>query len=369
MTATHLSGSVRREASLWCLVVLSIAACGGQDDGAQPPYVVRAPYASVVFPPTETSDVILLDDGTACVIDTYWTRIECRGPSGAAFRFGSEGEGPGEFQYPNDIVRGPDGTIGVLDGRLLRMSLFSRSGEFLASVPGIPQSFRTLNPSVAGGLIGAFNRPRTTVEVDVATGRILWERQFPVEDDVTACSTPRYGTSRRQLAGGYSDRAGGLVFVTCYGEFLVRYADRTAPEPSDIVRSTYVERYATEEDVAAELRELDRTGPGGFRLSVSAEDIRAEPRVWYGARLVDDRSRFWAVSHWNWSDQVFYDESYIDMYRLTDDGLTFGVTLQVADKAVALDVLGDRMAVFVMRDTGGVVPEYRVDWYDVSDYE
>jgi len=353
----------------WSFVVLSVGACGGQDDGSRPPYVARTPYASTVFPPTESSDVILLDDGTACVIDTYWTRIECREPSGAAFRFGREGEGPGEFQRPNDIVRGPDGTIGVLDGRLMRMSLFSRTGEFLTSVPGIPQGFRTRNPSLAGGLTGAVIRRRMTVELDVATGRILWERQFPVEDDVTACSTPRYGTSRHQLAGGYNDRTGGLVFVTCYGEFLVRYADRAAPGPSDIVRSTYVERYATEEDVAAELRVLDAGRAGGFRPNVSAEDIRAEPRVWYGARLVDDRSRFWAVSHWNWSDQVFYEESYIDMYRLTDGGLTFGVTLQVADKVLALDVLGDRMAVFVVRDTGGVVPEYRVDWYDVSEYE
>ena len=354
---------------LWFFIILSVAACGGQDDGLQPPFVERAPYASVVFPPTETSDVILLDGGTACVIDTYWTRIECREPSGAAFRFGREGEGPGEFRYPNDIVRGPNGTIGVLDSRLLRMSFFSRKGEFLSSVPGIPQGFRTRNPSVAGGLIGAVIRRRMTVEIDPATGRILWEREFPVEDDVTACSTPRYGTARHQLAGGYNDRTGGLIFVTCYGEFLVRYADRTAPGPSGIVRSTYVERYATEEDVAAELNVLDARRAGGFRPNVSAEDIRAEPRVSYGARMVDDRSRFWAVSHWNWSDEVFYDESYIDMHRLTDDGLTFGVTLQVADKALALDVLGDTLAVFVMRDTGGVVPEYRVDWYDVSEYK
>ena len=357
------------EVRFWSFVILSVAACGGQDDGSRPPYVARAPYASVVFPPTETSDVILLDDGTACVIDTYWTRIECREPSGAAFRFGREGEGPGEFRRPNDIIRGPDGTIGVLDGRLLRMSFFSRRGEFLTSVPGIPQGFRTRNPSVAGGLTGAAAGGRMTVELDVATGRTLWERQFPVEDDVTACSTPRYGTSRRRLIGGYNDRIGGLIFVTCYGEFLVRYADRTAPEPSGIVRSTYVERYATEEDVAAELGVLDARRSGGFRPNVNAEDIRAEPRVWYGARLVDDRSRFWAVSHWNWADEILYDESYIDMYRLTDDGLTFGVTLQVADKALALDVLGDRLAVFVMRDTGGVVPEYRVDWYNVSEYE
>jgi len=214
----------------------------------------------------------------------------------------SEGEGPGEFRRPNDIVRGPDGTIGVLDGRLLRMSLFSRRGE-------------------------------------------------------------------HQLAGGYNDRAGGLIFVTCYGEFLVRYADRTAPQPSGIVRSTYVGRYATEEDVAAELGVLDARRSGGFCPNVSAEDIRAEPSVWYGGRLVDDRSRFWAVSHWNWSDEVLYDESYIDMYRLTDDGLTFGVTLQIADKTFALDVLGDTLTVFVMRDNRRRRTGVRVDWYDVSEYK
>lgn len=123
----------------WFFVVLSVAACGGQNDGSRPPYVARAPYASVVFPPTESGEVILLDDGTACVIDTYWTRIECRESSGAAFRFGGDGEGPGEFRYPNDIVRGPDGTIGVLDSRLSRMSFFDRKGEFLTSVPCMPR--------------------------------------------------------------------------------------------------------------------------------------------------------------------------------------------------------------------------------------
>ncbi|WP_419941003.1 hypothetical protein [Candidatus Palauibacter sp.] len=168
---------------------------------------------------------------------------------------------------------------------------------------------------------------------------------------------------------GYDDGTGGLIFVTCYGEFLVRYSDRDAVGPSAVVRSTYVERYATEEDVESELRVLDAGRAGGFRPNVSADDIRSEPRVWYGDRMVDDRRRFWAVSHWNWSDHVFYDESYIDMYRMTDTGLELGVTLQVGDKVLALDVLGDTLIVFVVRDTGGAVPEYRVDWYDVSEYE
>ncbi len=44
----------------------------------------------------------------------------------------------------------------------------------------------------------------------------------------------------------------------------------------------------------------------------------------------------------------------------------YALTLQVANKVVGMDVLGDTLAVLVERDAGGVVPERRVDWYDVA---
>ena len=58
--------------------------------------------------------------------------------------------------------------------------------------------------------------------------------------------------------------------------------------------------------------------------------------------------------------------SHIDMFRLTDDGPEYALTLQVVDKVVGMDVLGDTLAVLVVRDAGGVVEERRVDWYDIS---
>ncbi|MXX69779.1 MAG: hypothetical protein F4Y74_12585 [Gemmatimonadales bacterium] len=58
--------------------------------------------------------------------------------------------------------------------------------------------------------------------------------------------------------------------------------------------------------------------------------------------------------------------SYIDMFRLTDEGPEYALTLQVADKVLGMVVLGDTLAVLVVRDAGGVVPERRVDWYDVE---
>lgn len=58
--------------------------------------------------------------------------------------------------------------------------------------------------------------------------------------------------------------------------------------------------------------------------------------------------------------------SHIDLFRLTDRGPEYALTLQVADKVVGMDVLGDTLAVLVVRDAGGVIPERRVDWYDIS---
>ncbi len=206
------------------------------------------------------------------------------------------------------------------------------------------------------------DQPVVQAEVDVATGRVEWERAFPHEGDVVKCSTPLWRTTR--LASGYGDGRDGFLFVTCHGEFLVWYADRDADEPTAIVQSpTYVERYPTEEDVASQVRMLQSAR---WRPAVNEEEIRSRPKLWYGSRVLDDRRRFWAVSHRNVWSAVIPSLSYIDMFRLTDDGPEYALTLQVADKVMGMDVLGDTLAVLVVRDAGGVVEERRVDWYDIS---
>lgn len=358
--------------------VTLFAACGEQtESGSQP--LQLDPYASVIAPPSLIDEIVLLEGERACVIDTYWYRVVCTDPGGDSFRFGREGEGPGEFTDPTEVLRGPAGMIGVVDPRSNRLSMFLRSGEFVASTPGlqgIPGILTSSGPSATGGTMATsfrkFGPDRRSgsstaqAEIDTATGRVVWERTFPDEADVVNCSTPRPGSPRRQMGTGYDDGDGGLVFVTCYGEFLVWYADRDADEPGAIVRTTYVERYPTDEDVASELRFLNSIPSGGFRPDVDEEDIRARPKAWYGARVVDDECRFWAVSHWNSSD-VTPSLSYIDMFRLTDTGPGYALTLQVADKVVGMDVLGNALAVLVERETGGVVRERRVDWYDVTD--
>ena len=201
---------------------------------------------------------------------------------------------------------------------------------------------------------------RRNLEIELATGHVLWERSFPLERDVVDCSSP--GRTDWQLGGGHTGPGSSHLFVTCYGEHLVWYADREDAEPAAIVRTTYVERYPTDREVAAEMRLL-QSAPWRVR----EDEVRARPMQWYGARVLDDRQRFWAVSH---SPSPFSEliprTSYIDLFYLTGGGPQYELTLEVRDDVLGMDVLGDTLAVLVQRDIGSVLPERRVDWYDVA---
>ena len=349
------------------ITALLAAACGGPADVALQPIELEA-FASAPSLLSIRNELTLLPTGAACVIDSYWNRVSCVDPGGESVEFGAEGEGPGEFMFPSHLLRGASGTVGVFDSRLNRLSTFSASGEFLASTEGLPRGFYIQSRQVTDGTVSGWYRrpdssgepPLVQAEIDVETGRVEWERAFPYEGDVVSCSTPLWRITR--LASGYGDGSGGSLVVTCYGEFLVWYADRDADEPTAIVQSpTYVERYPTEEDVASTLQTL-----GSAPRAPSEEEIRSRPKGWYGPKVLDERRRFWAVSHWNAGSAVIPSLSYIDMFRLTGDGPEYSLKLQVADKVMGMDVLGDTLAVLVVRDAGGVVEERRVAWYDIS---
>ena len=355
-----------RQAAL--VTTLLAAACGGPADVVFQPIKIDA-LAAAPSPLSTTNEITLLAVGAACVIDSYEHRVSCIDPGGESVEFGAEGEGPGEFKFPSHLLRSASGTVGVLDTHLNRLSTFSASGQFLASTGELPRGFFLRSREVTGGTVSGWyrkpdsngDRPAVQAEIDVTTGRVQWERAFPHEADLASCSTPLWRITRLLL--GYGDGNGGLLFLACHGEFLVWYANRDAEDPTSVVRSpTYVERYPTEEEVASQVRTLQSAR---WRPAVNEGEIRSRPKLWYGPKVLDDRRRFWAVSHWDaWDDVVAI--SYIDMFHLRDDGPEYALTLQVADKVLGMDVLGDTLAVLVVRNAGGVVPERRVDWYDIS---
>lgn len=348
-------------------IALLTTACGGQEDPAGPLYVaIGPPVASVEAPESQSGSLVLLDDGTACVTETYWYRIVCKDPGGESLMFGAQGEGPGEFLDAYRVLRGPHGMIAVMDSDLGRLSMFTEAGEFVSAVssfPNFPSVFFTGRRKAVEETIVGYTFDLTMeskdVEIELATGRVLWERSFPLEEDVVDCSTR--GPGDGQLRGGYAGSGSSLLFVTCYGEYLVWYADRDDPEPAGIVRTTYVERYPTDREVAAEMQVL-QSAP----WYVSEDEIRSRPKAWYGPRVVDDRQRFWAVWYSEPSSEVPTPMSYIDLFHLTNHGPLYELTLELQDNVLGMDVLGDMLAVLVERDVGGLLPERRVEWYDVS---
>lgn len=351
------------------IALLTTAACGGQGDFS-PLYVAIEPVASVEAPASDSYALVLLEDGTACVAETYWYRIVCNDPGGESLMFGAKGEGPGEFLFPHPVLRAPDGMIGVMDSDLGRLSLFTETGEFVSatsSFPSTPSTFfigpqKVVGETLVGMSRDFFSAIRRDLEIELATGHVLWERSFPLERDVVDCASP--GRTDWQLGGGHTGPGSSHLFVACYGEYLVWYAHRDDAETAAIVRTTYVERYPSDSEVASEMRQL-QSAP----WRVSEDEIRARPLAWYGARVLDDRQRFWAVSR---AESQFIElipgTSYIDLFCLTNDP-QYALTLEVKDDVLGMDVLGDTLVVLVQRDIGGVLPEHRMDWYDVSTVE
>ena len=97
-------------------------------------------------------------DGSAFVFDRQDATIRVYDADGTLqTKFGGPGEGPGEFRMPAALGFRAD-TLWVADIRLRRISLFSRTGEFVRSMnmPSVPFTFTR---EVQGQLIAAGLRP------------------------------------------------------------------------------------------------------------------------------------------------------------------------------------------------------------------
>lgn len=112
--------------------------------------------------------------------------------------FGGEGEGPGEFRQPTDLVTGTDGAMYVWDGMLARLTRFTGAGENLSQVTilGAPR------PATRIAVVG--NRvwfPRLVMKsgyavraFDLRTGRIVDSLAPLTEEEVGLSSYGAQGS-------------------------------------------------------------------------------------------------------------------------------------------------------------------------------
>lgn len=173
------------------------------------------------------------DENTVCTTESYEYRVYCTDVNGSEVGyFGRQGEGPGEFNdHLPDLLRGPGGTIGVIDSDLNRMSVFEMAtGAFVSQVrlPGV--YFQRAASSLSSTLIGsswlmqrdsagAMRSHTRFAEVDVASGEVVWDRVYDSRFRTDAgCEDSGV---LQGLHSGTSSSRGNVVFPLCRGQLLL----------------------------------------------------------------------------------------------------------------------------------------------------
>ena len=115
----------------------------------------KMPESSVGKP----EGIRILQDGRVVIADTHYHRVVFFDQQGTLLSmFGSEGENPGQFTYPVDIMQDPQGFIYVAEyGGKDRIQKFTPDGKFVLEFGGL------------GTDVGQFQRPSGMVWID---GRI-----------------------------------------------------------------------------------------------------------------------------------------------------------------------------------------------------
>lgn len=318
----------------------------------------RAPYSG-------NNRIAVTSEGVACVIDSYQIRVFCVDRRGVRTGyFGREGNGPGEFAGPSWIARGPSGAVAVGDMERGRMLLFQTTGVFLSETR-VPQIFVPSGP-VGSSLLGMGRRSGRMehIEIDVASGDIKWNREYPDSEELTdpACDADAAG----RLRFGHPAPDRGMMLLACRGQFLVWFADRDDDAPAEWSNvPTYQETFPSQTEVDRYVRGATRLGGGITPPDSYVEEFRNRSRNWHVPPIrLDARGRAWIATRRE--DETF---SYIDVHRRTE----YLGTVRVRDSLIQIDIAGSIMVVLVDRplsrsDPNGI-PQRGIDWYDISGVE
>ena len=360
-------------------VVVGLACCDAPADAGAPDAERFEPslIGSAHVPYSRTETVALLDEHTACTIDTYETKIDCVDSSGATVgRFGNKGEGPGEFLSPARVIRGPDGLIGFSDSSRRRFFVFTREGELVAEAPlhaltvFVPVSFSdttvlgTYTDGRGRGMLsGHMGDVMAAAEISLTTGNVIREWKPASVPEFPECDhgLPYFGFP---AVGGAGDDT--WVFMGCGGTMgfvgpdgdttMVRAPRYVAEPPSD----RDVEEYGDG------LREFRRRIGSDPDVSASVERFSARPRLYYLARgqeTFDGQGRLWISTK-----RGRMESSFIDVY----DGVEFVGTVEVRDRMIDFDLFEGTLAVLAERQVGpddsDGVPDRGIDWYDLGEF-
>lgn len=316
--------------------------------------------------------VVAVDEETACIILRYSPRVQCIRRSGATVAaFGARGEGPGEFGEPEQLIRGSDGRIAVIDVGRGRLSVWRPDGTFIGSVP-VPPLFKPVAP-FGETVLGAYEQlpdgqqfgrelhdpSARLAEVEIRSGEIRRTLEIPGPTDYvseTECS----GSVAQQ---GSMNSQGAIVFGLCSRELMFWHPSGDIR----ILRQPYSPETLSARDIQ-EFKEEYRRGLEGIMppamidqlLQSVASPESTVPYGWSRTRLHDGWDRLWVAIV---RDRI--NVSYFHVYTDT----RFAGTVQIRDRLKAFDIVGSTLVALVEREPtegwGGIWRQ-ALDWYDLS---
>ena len=352
-------------------VFLAAAAAGCSPEADEPGIVRLEPVASSEAPLSENTDVALVTETVACVVDSYNIQIQCGDRSGLVVgAFGREGAGPGEFREPAVVERGPGETVAVVDVELARLTLFEFSGAYVSDT-SIPAAF-TGHKLSGGRLFGVdfltfYESGRTggpidagIAEVDVVSGEVVWKRSGIGNMVETECGA---------VGTGWPRPGGGYVFWACDRE-LIFLDHRDALTAAVVVSPTYFEELPSERDVDAyrdSFVSLSRTMPlSKATVESYVARFRERPKRWLlvggessGSPFgFDNQDRLWVATT---RDRDAF--SYFDVWI----GADYAGTVSIRERLLGFDLLGSTLVALVERRPGPDGIALRaIDWYQID---
>lgn len=358
----HLRNGEAWYPSTYAACVVLVVSCSGMEPGKS---VSLAPYAESLVPLSQGIGVLLADENTVCTTESYEYRVYCTDVGGSAVRdFGRQGEGPGELRDRSPhLLRGPEGTIGVVDSELRRMSVFDMAGTLVSEAPlpgyNFARAAASFSRTVTGGswsmVRDSAGTMHTTVrytETATASGEVVWERVYGSRFRTDArCEDS--GVLEGLFSGSFSS-AGSAAFPLCRGQLLF-FTGRDDAAGTLVRAPRYALEYPSDREVEAYLESA-----GDFAMEA---DFRSTPKPYPRLPLLfDDRGRLWVVTNRGRTDGA----SYLDVYS----GPEYWGAVRVRHDALAVDVLGSTLVVLVDRPVGpgdaDGYPDRGVDWYDIS---
>ena len=349
------------------LVTSALAATACRNEPAHvalPEPLALFPAAASAAPLSVSKSIALADEQTACVVESFEFRVVCRGREGEELAaFGREGDGPGEFRGLRLVARVSPDRLGVVDGRLNRLTTFNATGDRVSEValpPGyIADGIREATVFGFDIDMTAFSPgdsilPRIYSEVDINSGEVTWKRGGMNGIADTECGGLHNGVPRP---------GAGYVFWACRRE-LVFLDDRDADAATLVTSPAYREVLPSARDVEAFAEGLRRLG-GRMPMPRSAaepyvEAFREEPRRWFNvprALVFDSKDRLWVATTLD-RDTFSYFEIWI--------GTEYAGSVRVRDRAMGFDLFENTLAVLVERQPGpdGIAAR-GIDWYDI----